>query len=189
MKQVIKWCSGVARHLFREKRPEYVIRQEEEFIAAVNKLKTLTATEGGGMSIDPEEIRDQIIKARVAYKHLVDPAHRRAAHHQTNRDPQTMTAPNPPEHASTDNHSDYMEVVTWRHLTGGAAIRYVCLQSLGALKFAVAATQYFSNTHNASESDSAAHQVAERLKSSTDDESLAWFPTLQEAMDVHDASF
>ncbi|MBV4516150.1 MULTISPECIES: hypothetical protein [Pseudomonas] len=140
------------------------------------------------MSIDLEEIRDQIIEARVVYEHLVDPVHYRASAHQNNRGSQTMTAPSPPEHASADNHSDYIEVVTWRHLSRGASIKYVCLQSLGALRFTVAATQYFSTTHNAAESCSAARLVAERLKSSAQDDSLAWFPTLEEAMDAHDAS-
>ncbi|WP_179052687.1 MULTISPECIES: hypothetical protein [Pseudomonas] len=192
MRQAIKWCSGVVRHLFRDKRPEHVIRQEEEFIAAVNKLKTLRVTDSGGMSIDPEEIRDQITETRAAYKHLIDPAHRRSAQHQdiqNKQGPQSMTAPKRPNQKSTDPHSDYIELVTWRHLSGGASIKYVCLQSLGTLMFSVAATRYFPNTHNVTESGSATHQVAERIKSSADGVALAWFSTLQEAMDAYDASF
>ena len=45
--------------------------QEEQFIQAANSLKTLQVPLGGCMSIDPEEIRDQIIAAREQYKSLV----------------------------------------------------------------------------------------------------------------------
>lgn len=45
--------------------------QEEQFILAANRLKTLRVPLGGCISIDPEEIRDQIIAAREQYKSLV----------------------------------------------------------------------------------------------------------------------
>lgn len=45
--------------------------QEEQFILAANSLKTLQVPLGGCMSIDPEEIRDQIIGSRERYKDLV----------------------------------------------------------------------------------------------------------------------
>lgn len=45
--------------------------EEEQFIQAANRLKTLRVPLGGCISIDPEEIRDQIIAAREAYKSLV----------------------------------------------------------------------------------------------------------------------
>lgn len=45
--------------------------EEEQFIQAANRLKTLQVPLGGCMSIDPEEIRDQIIAAREEYKSLV----------------------------------------------------------------------------------------------------------------------
>ncbi|MFJ4347660.1 hypothetical protein [Pseudomonas sp. NPDC089401] len=62
--------------LFPDRRSEAEIRREREFIKAVNKLKTLKV-ERGVMSIDPEEIRDQVLRSREAVKHLVDPAHRK----------------------------------------------------------------------------------------------------------------
>jgi hypothetical protein len=46
-------------------------RQEEQFILAANSLKTLQVPLGGCMSIDPEELRDQIIESRERYKDLV----------------------------------------------------------------------------------------------------------------------
>lgn len=63
---------------FPDRRSEAEIARERQFIEAVNSLKTLRTTDRGGMSIDPEEIRDQILERREALKHLVDPAHRKA---------------------------------------------------------------------------------------------------------------
>lgn len=45
--------------------------EEEQFILAANSLKTLQVPLGGCISIDPEEIRDQVIAAREEYKSLV----------------------------------------------------------------------------------------------------------------------
>jgi hypothetical protein len=67
----MRWLNALRERLFRDRRPEWEIRREKEFIQAANRLKTLRVTPRGGMSIDPEEIRDQIIAAREEYKHLV----------------------------------------------------------------------------------------------------------------------
>jgi hypothetical protein len=56
---------------FKDKRPQWVRDEERNFIEAANSLKTLHVTPEGGMRIDPEEIRDQIIEAREKYKDLV----------------------------------------------------------------------------------------------------------------------
>lgn len=45
--------------------------EEEHFVQAANMLKTLQVPLGGCISIDPEEICDQIIAAREEYKSLV----------------------------------------------------------------------------------------------------------------------
>lgn len=45
--------------------------EEKQFILSANSLKTLQVPLGGCISIDPEEIRDQIIAAREEYKSLV----------------------------------------------------------------------------------------------------------------------
>lgn len=62
---------AIWQRIFKDNRPEWEIRQEREFIQAANRLKTLRVTPRGGVSIDPEEIRDQIIAACEEYKHLV----------------------------------------------------------------------------------------------------------------------
>ncbi|RJX78983.1 hypothetical protein [Pseudomonas sp. LS-2] len=56
---------------FKDKRPQWVRDEERKFIEAANSLKTLHVTPEGGMRIDPEELRDQIIEAREKYKDLV----------------------------------------------------------------------------------------------------------------------
>ncbi|EJB8403596.1 TPA: hypothetical protein ACXIHA_004355 [Pseudomonas aeruginosa] len=60
----------VAR-LFPDRRPEWEKQREREFIEAVNGLKTLRVAPGGTMSIDPEEIREQVLESRERLKHFV----------------------------------------------------------------------------------------------------------------------
>ncbi|WP_338129182.1 MULTISPECIES: hypothetical protein [Pseudomonas] len=61
----------MAWSFWKDKRPEWVQAEERAFIKAANSLKTLQVTPRGGMRIDPEEIRDQIVSARELYKGLV----------------------------------------------------------------------------------------------------------------------
>lgn|GEM_PF-4485030 len=56
----MSWIRRLSLRLFPDKRPAWVQQQERDFIAAVNSLKTLHVNEGGRMSIDPEEIREQV---------------------------------------------------------------------------------------------------------------------------------
>lgn len=61
----------LAAWLFPDRRPDWEKARERDFIAAVNGLKTLSTTERGGMSIDPEELREQIVASREQLRHLV----------------------------------------------------------------------------------------------------------------------
>lgn len=56
---------------WRDKRSLSEQARERAFIASVNGLKTLQVTREGGMSIDPEEIRERVIADRHALKHFV----------------------------------------------------------------------------------------------------------------------
>lgn len=67
----MRWLNAIRERLFRDRRPERKILREGEFIRAANRLKTLRVTPRGGMSIDPEEIREQIIAAKEEYRHLI----------------------------------------------------------------------------------------------------------------------
>lgn len=62
---------------FPDTRSEREKEEEQQFIRAVNQLETLRVTPSGSMSIDPEEIRDQVLKSREAYRDLVSPLHRK----------------------------------------------------------------------------------------------------------------
>lgn len=61
----------MAWSFWKDKRPEWVQAEERDFIKAANNLKTLQVTPRGGVRIDPEELRDQIVAARELYKDLV----------------------------------------------------------------------------------------------------------------------
>ena len=56
---------------WKDRRPEWVQAEKRDFIKAASGLKTLQMTPRGGMRIDPEELRDQILAAREQYKSLV----------------------------------------------------------------------------------------------------------------------
>jgi hypothetical protein len=48
----------------KDKRPSSEQARDRAFIAALNNLKSLRVTPEGGMSIDPEEIREKVIENR-----------------------------------------------------------------------------------------------------------------------------
>lgn len=74
---MMKLLDRLWKWIFPDRRSVWEKEKEKQFIQAVNDLQTLIATPQGGMSIDPEEIRDQIIERRELYKHLVDPRYRK----------------------------------------------------------------------------------------------------------------
>ena len=55
----------------RDKRSLPEQARERAFIASVNGLKTLQVTPEGGMSIDPQEVRERVIASRHALKRFV----------------------------------------------------------------------------------------------------------------------
>jgi hypothetical protein len=171
----------IARWLFPDRRPDYEKERERDFIKAANRLRTLRVTPEGGMSIDPEELRDQIITAREHLKHLV-------------HKPVTTSRPSSPipgQEANPvaealDGALDCLEVVAWRRLPSGAAVRYTCLQHVGTGRFIVAAASLFSGDAESPPRwiDSDTHrQVARALRS----DGLPWHATVGQAMDAWDA--
>lgn len=57
---------------FWDNRSESEKDREKAFVNAINNLKTLAVTADGGMSIDPMEIQEKIIKARLELKRFVE---------------------------------------------------------------------------------------------------------------------
>ena len=168
-----------------DRRPEREKAREREFILAANSLKTLTVTDRGSMSIDPEELREHIIASREQLKDLVHKpgapgrSFKAAVHVQVEQD-------DSPSAEAPVRALDCIEVVAWRRLLNGGAVRYVCLQSTHTGRYSVATASLFSGT---SESlpiwvDGNTHrQVANALLGSE----LHWYATVNEAMDTWDA--
>ncbi|MDU8599979.1 hypothetical protein RYB69_02820 [Pseudomonas syringae] len=170
--------------LFPDRRPDWERKREREFIQAANKLKTLSVTDRGGMSIDPEEIREQIIASREQFKHLV-------------RNP---GAPNNPLKGAADTQADQeanllteaavdaldcIEVVAWRRLPSGGAVRYLCVQSTVTGSYAVATASLFSGGTESLPpwvDGNTNRQVATALQS----RELRWFGSVGEAMNAWD---
>lgn len=169
-----------------DRRPPHEVERERAFIKAANSLKTLKMTPEGGMSIDPEEFREQIITAREELKHLV---------HKPG-------APSGPLKVITDFEVvqeydslvearqgvlDCIEVVAWRRLPSGAAVRYTCLQRVSTGRFVVAAASLFSGGAESLPpwvDGNTNRQVASAYQSNE----LHWYATVGEAMDAWDAA-
>jgi len=181
----MRFLERISAILFPDKRSDWEKKQERQFIKAANGLKSLSVTERGGMSIDPEEIRDQVLAGREQLKHLV-------------RKPQTLKAPAmapsvpvaPPfdDHQLTqnaDDHLDCSEVVTWRRLPSGAAVRYVSVKLLGREKYAVVAADLFPEGGSGLP-PWLETQINQRVAATLKDSGLKWFDTVREAMDAFD---
>ena len=169
-----------------DRRPEWEKAREREFILVANSLKTLKVTPEGGMSIDPQEFREQIITAREELKHLV---------HKPG-------APNSPLKAITDFEVaqesdslveprqgvlDCIEVVAWRRLFSGGAVRYTCLQCVSTGRFVVAAASLFSEGTE-SLPPWVDGNINRQVASAFQNREFHWYATVGEAMDAWDAA-
>lgn len=166
----------------QDRRPQREIERERAFIQAANRLKTLRVTPEGAMFIDPEEFREQIASAREQLKHLVH----------------SPGAPvGPSENHRADQGGDFaaeasvrpmacIEVVAWRRLPSGAAVRCICLQSTYSGTYAVATACIISEASEhlpAWIDGNTSRQVACALQGGE----LHCFVTITEAMDAWDA--
>lgn len=181
----LKLLNSIRNLISPDRRPEREKTREREFILAANSLKTLSVTDRGGMSLDPEELRDQIIASREQLKHLV---------HKSG-------APNRGLKAAEDAHvepllsptveapvsaMDCIEVVAWRRLPSGAAVRYVCLQSTNTGSYSVATASLFAGAIESLPTwidGNTNRQTANSLQLGD----LQWYPAVSEAMDAWDA--
>ncbi|NNA68058.1 hypothetical protein [Pseudomonas gessardii] len=171
--------------LFPDRRSEREKAREREFILAANSLKTLSVTDRGGMSIDPEEFREQIIASREQLKHLVHnpgaPSGSFKAAGDVQVEQEASSAVEAPVSAM-----DCIEVVAWRLLQTGATVRYVCLQSTSTGRFAVATASLFTEAIECLPTwvdGNTNRQIANALQPGD----LQWYAALSEAMDAWDA--
>ena len=171
--------------LFPDRRPDWEQKREREFIQAANSLKTLKVTPGGGMSIDPEELRDQIIAAREQLQHLVHQPGKPSRPFQPVAENEVGQKAYPAAEAPVELQ-DCIEVVAWRRLHSGAAVRYVCLQSTSTGRFAVATASLFTEAMESLPTwvdGNTNRQIANALQ--LDD--LQWYAAVSEAMDAWNA--
>lgn len=67
----MKWFGRLIELVFRDNRSGQEQARDRTFVAALNNLKSLRVTPDGGMSIDPDEIREQVIASRRSLKRFV----------------------------------------------------------------------------------------------------------------------
>ena len=166
------WC-----FINHDRRPDWEKAREREFIRAANSLKTLSVTDRGGVSIDPEELRDHINAAREQLKHLVHKPRAPGLESTSVADQGGSLIVE-----ALERDLDCIEVVAWRRLTSGAAVRY----GLSTGRFAVTVVSLFSEDAESLprwiDSDTPT-RVAYALQCGE----LHWFTTVSEAMDAWDA--
>lgn len=151
----------------------------------MNKLKTLSVSERGGLSIDPEEFREQIVASREQLKHLVRKPGAPSRPFKALGDLQVEPGAKSTVEASVAALG-CIEVVAWRRLTSGAAVRYVCLQSTSTGRYAVATASLFSGLTESLPpwvDANTNRQVASALQNPE----LHWFITVSEGMDAWNA--
>ncbi|MDI3248980.1 hypothetical protein QK297_07615 [Pseudomonas sp. AL15] len=181
----LKLLNSIRNLISPDRRPEREKTREREFILAANSLKTLSVTDRGGMSIDPEELRDQIVASREHLKHLV---HRSEAPNRSFRaaeDAQVEPLVSSTVEAPVST-MDCIEVVAWRRLLSGAVVRYVCLQSTSTGRFAVATANLFSEGSHSLPSWIEAN-TARHVAHAIQNDHRRWLATVSEAMDAWDA--
>ncbi|VVQ25860.1 hypothetical protein [Pseudomonas fluorescens] len=181
---MLKVLKRVFNVLYPDRRPDWEQRREREFIQAANSFKTLRVTPEGGMFINPEELRDQIVASREQLKHLVHKPRKPSRPSNAVADLQVEQKAESCIAASVDA-LDCIELVAWRRMASGSSVRYVCLQSLKTGKCAVASASLFTgDTHNLPPwvDANTDRQVAGALRRSE----LQWFGTVGEAMDSWD---
>lgn len=181
----LKLLNSIRNLISPDRRPVREKTRERKFILAANSLKTLSVTDRGGMSIDPEELRDQIVASREQLKHLVHrpeaPSRSFRAAEDAQVEPLVSSTVEAPVSAI-----DCIEVVAWRRLLSGAVERYVCLQSTSTGRFAVATASLFTEAIESLPTwvdGNTNRQIANALQ--LDD--LQWYAAVSEAMDAWNA--
>ncbi len=174
---MLKVLKRVFNVLYPDRRPQREQKSEREFINAANSFKTLRVSDRGGMSIDPKELRDQIVSSREQLKHLV-------------HKPQAAIGSSDPVAGQgtsavldfSKEALDCIEIVIWRLLTTGATVRYTCLQCMSKGRFIVTAASLFSGDTESVPTwvdGNTSREIASALKNIE----LDWYATVGEALD------
>ncbi len=173
--------------LFKDKRSVWEQTQDRQAIEAFNKLKNYSVSDRGGLSMNPEELRERVMTGREELKHLVNPPSPNRTTHARQFTTAPLTAHQGGSTLSASGMHDFVEVVTWRRLNSGASARYVCLESLTTKQYAVATADLFSEPLD-SFFEGLAAKVNHRVASSITSGEFEWFDSVSEAMDAYDAN-
>nr|WP_308699605.1 hypothetical protein [Pseudomonas cichorii] len=136
------------------------------------------------MSIDPEELREQIVASREQLKQLVHRPDAPSKSFSAAEDAEVEALVSPTVEAPV-SAMDCIEVVAWRRLHTGTTLRYVCLQSTSTGRFAVATASLFTEAVESLPTwvdGNTNRQVANALQSG----GLHWYATLSDGMDAWD---
>lgn len=159
--------------------------REREFIPEANSFKTLRVTQEGGIFIDPEELREQIVASREQLKHLVHKPGGSGGLCQAVAAVEVGLEADTSAEATVELQ-DGIEVVAWRWLSSGAAVRYVCLQSTSTGRFAVATASLFTEATESLPTWVEAN-TARHVAIAIQNDHLRWLATVSEAVDAWDA--
>lgn len=67
----MEWIGRLIGFVCRDKRSGREQARDRAFITSLNDLQSLRVTPDGGMSIDPNEIREKVIASRQSLKRFV----------------------------------------------------------------------------------------------------------------------
>lgn len=171
--------------LFEDKRSAWEQKQDRKAIEALNKLKNYSVSDRGGLSTDPDELRELVMAERKKLKHLVQ-----SSLNRTTQTHQSITAPltthQGDQEPSASGLNEFVEVVTWRRLNSEATVRYVCLQSTSTGRYAVATANLFSGGTESLPPWVDAN-INRQVASALQNAELSWYKAVSEAMDAWDA--
>lgn len=153
----------IPKFLWPDKRSEWEKKQERSCIDAVDKLENYCVTDRGGLSMDPEETRETLL--RFAQQNKKTP--------QVNHRVEVVQA------------GILMQWYAWRRLDSVSAARYEFLESADGLCTMVAAKR-FSSTIACQDGLKGSHPALGNAVQIITRDGLAWRTTLESAIQAHE---
>ncbi|WP_145255510.1 hypothetical protein [Pseudomonas sp. DE0157] len=150
----------ILNFLWPDKRSDWEKKQERSFIDAVNKLENYYVTDRGGLSMDPEEAREAILRFAQRQDALPD-----------------ATSETTPKGLLSERNA-------WTRLDEESAMRYTLLASENGL-FSVVSAERFSTTTSFDESQ-AGRPALESIGKAVTSMELKWHASLKSAVQAHE---
>ena len=156
----MKGLNKILDFLWPDKRSVWERQRERLFIDAVNKLQNYYVTDRGGLSMDPEEAREAILRFAQRQEALPDPV-----------------SETTPKGLLSERHA-------WTRLDEESAMRYTLLASENGL-FSVVNAERFSTTTSFDESQ-AGRPALEGIGKGVTRMELKWHASLKSAVQAHE---